>query len=1031
MLKRIELLLLSFFIAFSLFAQDLSWLENPDVVEVNKESPHAAYIPFASMDEAKTNEPFSSSLLKTLNGKWLFHWCLKPDDRPMGFEKDDFDVSAWKEINVPGHWELQSYGVPIYTDVDYPFPPNPPFIPKDYNPVGSYKRSFEIPENWKGKEVYLHFGGVRSAFYLWINGEFVGYSQGSKTPAEFHISSFLKEGVNNIAVMVFRWSDGAYLEGQDYWKFSGFERDVYLFARQKNALYDFFVQAGPDKNFKNGMFQVDINMRNSELAKSGDHIEVQLFNPENKIVFREFIALSELHHKSNFASIKKDIPDVLLWSAETPHLYQLYLIHKSNNEVLEVIRSQVGFRKVELKNGQLLLNNKAITIRGVNRHEHDPNTGRVITKDLMIKDIALMKQHNINAVRCSHYPNRREWYELCNQYGLYLVDEANIESHGMGYDSAKATANQQMWAKAYLERTRRMVETNKNHPSIVIWSMGNESGDGPNWKQNYDWIKKRDPGRLVQSEDAGEKAYTDIFCPMYARIWKMIRYAESHPSRPLILCEYAHAMGNSVGNLQDYWDVIERYRCMQGGFIWDWVDQTFEKTNESGKAYWAYGGDMGVYKVPNDSNFCANGLVQADRSITPAIHEVKKVYQPIGFKSIPLSANKIEILNKYDFISLDHIRFMWEVLGNGLPVKQGSFELTQLLPGEVKTVELPLDLIKIEDNTEYHLTIRAVILTKSDFLEEGHLVAGEQFALPWKKEALIPGEKHKLNLVDSGETISISAGKIRVGFNKGTGFLESYQVNGEEVLESAMVPDFWRYPTDNDLGNGMPKRLAIWKNIKAELKKDFFYFTKTDAYISVVSTYKHIKSQSKLKLSCKLFTDGKLECRLEFEPGKNNLPELPRFGIHFKLKKEFEDLSWFGRGPFENYADRKSAAFVAHYHSTVWDQYFPYVRPQENGNKCDVRWLCLSNGKLKLKITGEKLINFTAHAFDTKLLAHESSKTIRKHGAEIQKGDVVSLNIDWKQMGVGGDTSWGAKTHPEYCIPSEPMSFSFFIFPEH
>ncbi|MFX1533250.1 MAG: glycoside hydrolase family 2 TIM barrel-domain containing protein, partial [Promethearchaeota archaeon] len=603
--------------------------ENPKILGRNKEAAHCTYIPYADTQTALKNDPLQSPFYLSLNGRWKFCWVKKPADHKLDFYKDNFDVSQWVDIIVPGNWELQGFGIPIYTNVIYPFPADPPHIPHDWNPVGSYRRTFTISNSWKDRQVFLHFGGVSSAMYVWLNGEKVGYSQGSKTPAEFNITEYLRKGENVLAVEVYRWCDGSYLEGQDFWKISGIERDVFLFSTPQVHIRDFFVRGDLDDNYIDGMLKVTVNVRNYLPDVSGKHyVHIDLLDTDNKSVFETLTKEANIRNADKITiHFEQFVKKPAKWSAETPKLYSM-LISLSNESglITEVVSCKVGFRKVEIKDAQLLVNGIPIIIKGVNRHEHDPVTGRTVTEKLMIKDIQLMKQFNINAVRTSHYPNVPRWYELCDKYGLYVVDEANIESHGMGYDPEDTLGNNPDWKEAHLDRTIRMVERDKNHPSIIIWSLGNEAGDGVNFEATYKWIHERDSSRPVQYEQAIEGPHTDIVCPMYSRIEQLEEYANKEQNRPLIMCEMLHAMGNSVGNMQDYWDVIEKHKVLQGGFVWDWVDQSFLKVDEDNMRYWAYGGDMGDDIVFNDGNFCINGLVQADRAPHPHLWEVKKVY---------------------------------------------------------------------------------------------------------------------------------------------------------------------------------------------------------------------------------------------------------------------------------------------------------------------------------------------------------------------------------------------------------------------
>ncbi len=603
--------------------------ENPAVLERNRESAHSTYIPFDNVDSALENDRNFSPYFISLNGTWKFNWVRKPVDRPLNFYKENYNVSRWDEIAVPGNWELLGYGIPIYTDSAYPFPPDPPNIPSDYNPVGSYRRDFDIPENWDGRKVFLHFGGVKSAMYVWINGVKIGFSQGSKTPAEFDITAYIRSGNNTLAVEVYRWSDGAYLEDQDYWKISGIERDVFLFSTPLTYIRDFFILGGLDDNYVDGDLEIRIEVTDSgnELSTGNYSIGFQLFDPDGNIVFSETPSEPLNFGPDNSAEtvFKRNFNNPSKWTAETPNLYTVVLLLKDKNDnVIETVSCRTGFRIVEIKNGLLQVNGVPVTLKGVNRHEHEPLTGRVVSEEYMLKDIRLMKEFNINAVRTSHYPNVPRWYELCDEYGIYVVDEANIESHGMLDINEKGLGDDPAWKKAHLDRIERMVERDKNHPSVITWSLGNEAGDGKNFVAAYEWIKNRDPSRPVQYEQADLRQHTDIFAPMYARIHILKDYASQKRERPLILCEYAHAMGNSVGNLQDYWDVIYSSPQLQGGFIWDWVDQGILRKTENGEEYFAYGGDLEPPGINNSDNFCINGLVFPDRELHPGIWEVKK-----------------------------------------------------------------------------------------------------------------------------------------------------------------------------------------------------------------------------------------------------------------------------------------------------------------------------------------------------------------------------------------------------------------------
>jgi beta-galactosidase len=944
-----------------------TYWENPLIHRINTEPPSSTLYHYDSYKDALNNNPGKSPFIIPLNGKWKFNWVRKPADRPKDFYMPEFDVSEWNEIEVPANWELKGYGIPIYTDVEYPFPSNPPYIPHDYNPVGSYRTEFIIPGNWMDRQVFIRFGGVRSAFYLWINSEFVGYSQDSKTPSEFNISDYVNYyDTNTIAFEVYRWSDGSYLEGQDYWKISGIERDVYLYSTPQTYIKDIFTNASLDSTYNYGLFDIDIQINGSannfavnfELRENSNQRSIYTYSSDNK-EFSKNGKFTKTISNIRIQSIKK-------WTAETPNLYSLVVfLTDDQDQIIDAVSTKIGFRKIEIKNHQLCINGVPVTIRGVNRHEHDMINGRVITEKSMIRDIQLIKQFNINAVRCSHYPNRPEWYDLCDLYGMYVIDEANIEAHGSDpYNPEKTLANKPEWKHAFIERTRAMVERDKNHPSIIIWSLGNETGYGQNFKDTYNWIKERDPSRPVQSEDAGKTGLSDIYCPMYKSIDFIEQFAQSDDLRPLILCEYAHAMGNSVGNLQDYWDVIDKYPNLQGGFIWDWVDQTFLKYDKKGNNYWAYGGDMGESGVPDDSNFCANGLVQADRTLNPHIWEVKKVYQPIKFDAVDLSDGVINIVNKYDFTNLKNFRFKWEILADGKILHTDNIPTIEIEPHDSKMAFLSLPEINPKPGTEYFLKIKAFIRNDKNLVPANHLVAWEQFKLSYDNQPIQKNLKalQKISAQEYESLIVISGKNFKIIFDKQSGKITSYNFQGNELLRQGPKLNLWRPPTDNDLGNGMPARCAIWKDI-AEIsfleKSDVI---KNDSNLKIKTLFVDSISYSKYQINYNFYRDGAIRITAFFNTKKINLPELPRIGLQLILPAEFDSLIWFGRGPHESYWDRKTGAAIDLYEGTVWEQYVPYVRPQENGNKTDVRWLALFNDNgIGLMAVGDPVFSSSVH----------------------------------------------------------------------
>lgn len=1012
-------------------------LENPQVISRNKEAPHATWIPFDNKEDTLKNDRKTSPYLISLNGKWKFNWVKKPADRPIDFYKDSYDVSDWNEIAIPGNWELQGYDIPIYIDEPYPFPPNPPYIPHDWNPVGSYWRTFAIPQEWQGRQVFLHFGSVRSAMYVWVNGQKIGYSQGSKTPAEFNITEYIRPGENALAVEVYRFSDGSYLECQDYWRISGLERDVFLFSTPNVFISDFFVLADLDEQYKNGKFSLKITVKNN-LPRKIKNYNVQIQLVENDDLFQPIIDSNKCVGigalKEATTHFEKSVQEPRRWTAETPNLYSLLIsLIDDSGKTTETVSCKVGFRKVEIKDSKLLINGVPIYIKGVNRHEHDPITGRYITEELMIKDIQLMKQFNINAVRTSHYPNHPRWYELCDEYGLYLVDEANIEAHGMEFHPKKYAplSDNPDWEKAYLDRGKRMVERDKNHPSVIIWSMGNESGDGVNFRTLYKWIRKRDPSRPVQYQPAWYERHTDIVCPMYRNIQFLEEYASKKQDRPLILCEYAHAMGNSVGNLQDYWDTIEKHEALQGGFIWDWVDQVFLKTRPNGDKFWAYGGDMGDVGFQEVGNFCANGLVQADRSFHPHIWEVKKVYQYIKVTPANWQSGEFEVHNKYDFINLNEFDFSWKLMGNGKEIATGKLPQLDVPPHNKRIVNIDLPDIQPEPGVEYFITIRAITNREKPLIPKGHLVAWDQYRLPVYKEVAEADNSKlpKLDLLFDDQAIEVVGKDFKVTFDRKQGVITSFNYHGKELVKSGLVPNFWRAPTDNDVGNEMQKRCAVWKEAGKNQHIEKVTAKKTSDQLVQIDVFSTVPAgRSKYHTRYLIHGNADIIVENEFSPGSKDLPELPRFGMTMALPVEFRNITWYGRGPHESYWDRKTSEAIGVYSGTVWEQYHPYVRPQETGNKTDVRWLALYNDEgTGLLAVGMPLLSASALQFSLDEL--EYVPKVNRHGSDVRPGDLVTLNLDFKQMGVGGDNSWGARPHPEYTLYPKEYSYCFKLKP--
>jgi len=1036
---------LTFLMAQRLFAESADW-ENPKVFRINKESAHCTLIPYKNENEAIDGIRASSSFYISLNGDWKFNWSKDPQSRPVDFYKIDYDISNWQSIKVPSNWQLEGYGTPLYSNVVYPFKQDPPFVmgepPKNYtsykarNPVGSYRTTFSVPSDWEKNEVFVNFDGVDSAFYLWVNGKKVGYSQDSRTPAEFNITKYLKPGQNILAAEVYRYCDGAYLEDQDYWRLSGIFRDVYLFSTPKVHIRDFFVTTDLDSNYQDAKLNLAVDIINySQTAVPCPIAQADIYDSEGKIVSSlKFADESVIEAgKEKTIELTADIKNPDKWSAEVPNLYKMLIFLKEKdqpNAEFEYVSSNMGFRKVQLKDGNLLINGKYVYIKGVNRHEHDPDTGHYVTAETMIKDIRLMKQNNINTVRNSHYPNNPMWYELCDKYGLYVIDEANIESHAMMLSPGNLAKNPK-WAKAHMDRTVNMVELNKNHPSIIIWSLGNEAGDGPNFEATSAWIKKRDPRRLVQYECAGTKYYTDIFCPMYASIGQIVDYAAKTNDRPLILCEYMPAMGNSLGNLADYWVAIKHYKQLQGASIWDWVDQGIRKIDEkTGKEYWAFGGDFG--DVPNDRNFHINGLVAPDRKPNPHLFEAKKVYQSISVEAEDLSQGIFKVNNEYDFLNLKNfVTLQWQITEDGKVVDSDVLTGLDVPADASEKIELPLAKFNFADNHEYFLKISFALTKDTSWACKGHELAWDQFQLQKAEIKLRDAGKSSpaLELSKNDKEIKITGQDFAVTFSKNQGAIVSYLSKGKEMLASPFIPNFWRPPTDNDDsvncgGNKMPERLGIWKDAGQKRTIDSTKYEEKSAGEIEVSVQATLNAkESKLITNYHIYGDGTILVDNTLKPAEN-LPNIPRVGMQVKMPKEFSNMTWYGRGPHENYWDRKTGAAVGIYTEKVTPPAHSYIRPQENGNRTDVRWMRMTNDEgIGLEFVGQPLLYVSAWPHSMEDIENAW------HPYEMPERDYITVNVDYKQMGVGADYCWGAKVYPKYTLPAKIYNYKFTIRP--
>lgn len=1033
-LSKIFSIIPIFLIFFNLsFAQDSCLIhewENPKIFKINTGEPHSTLIPYHDIESIMGQKP--SPFYLSLNGKWKFNWVPKPADRPIDFYKDDFDVSSWKEIDVPSNWEFQGYGVPIYVNIPYEWSPpwNPPHIPHDNNPVGSYKRWFTIPDGWEAREIFIHFAGVKSAFYIWINGQFVGYSEDAKTPAEWNITKYLKEGQNSLSLEVYRWSDGSYLECQDMWRISGIEREVFLYSTPKIRIRDFFIHSDLTDDYHDGRLKIDVELKNHipNSDKKDLSLTMELWDRSGAILSEEK-PIDFGGKDSTAVKFEKFISHPTKWSAENPYLYYTFLYLKSTDSTIsEAVACATGFRKVEIKHGQLLVNGTAVRIKGTNRHEHDEYNAHVLSDSLLLLDIKLLKQFNFNAVRTAHYPNDTRWYDLCDSYGIYVIDEANIESHGIGYGE-KSLAKNPDFKEMHLNRTQNMVERDKNHPSVIIWSLGNEGGNGPNFEATYSWIKQRDSSRPVQYERAGEEWNTDIVCPMYA--WDYLEgYGSQVHDRPLIMCEYSHAMGNSNGNFQDYWDLIEKYPQLQGGLIWDWVDQGFAKKTATGEKYWAYGGDWGPPETPSDQNFMCNGLVSPDRTPHPGIWEVKKAYQYVKIKPVTLSSNRFDIFNKYDFTNLLKFNINWEIVADGKQIAKGEVSKPDIEPHTSKIVELKFPIIKPKPGTEYFINFTTTTIENAQLIPKGHIVATDQYKLPIETQVqpIKISSWPSLKMKENDNSIEISGDKFSISFDKRSGTISNYVFNSIKLIEKGPELNFWRPPTDNDFGNEMPKISGVWRKAGENRILCRFEVKKLSEHsVEIFVDYDLPDVKSKFNASYTILVNGEVTVKNDFITNEPKFPEIPRFGVKMVLPKGFEQLEYYGRGPQENYCDRNTAANVGIYSSTVKDQYFPYVSPQENGNKTDIRWMAFRNEDIGLMVVGMPLLSISALHYAIEDLSQESRGS--KHTIDLPKRDEIYVNIDLKQRGVGGDDSWWSKPHSQYCLLAQNYSYSFRFVP--
>lgn len=1117
--------------------------ENPQVVGRNKQPAHFILLPYADIKTALIGDHNQSPFFRLLNGDWKFLFAPTPGAAPEGFYRLDYDTRGWDTIPVPSNWQLHGYGIPRYLSADYAFDKsNPPHVQEETNETGLYRTAFNIPESWQEREVFLVFNGVDSAFYVWVNGVQVGYSQDSRLPAEFDITPYIHVGENSLAVRVYRWSDGSFLEDQDMWFLSGIFRDVYLFATPGVHIRDFWTRTELDTHYREAILKLRVHVKNHmATAAEGYRVEATLFDASSHPVGRTLVTSVQVGAgQETILELERPVTNPKKWSEEHPNLYRLLILLKdAQGNLLEVERCQVGFRVVEIRDGKILVNGKPIYFRGVNRHEHDPVRGHAVTVESMIEDILLMKRFNINAVRTCHYPDDPRWYDLCDEYGIYLIDEANVESHGL-WD--KFTKDPE-WQYAFLERGSRMVERDKNHPSVIIWSLGNESGEGPNHAAMANWIHQHDSTRPVFYDAGGKAPYLDILSAMYPKLDALTRAGEEPGEvRPFIMCEYAHAMGNSPGNLKEYWDVIEAHPRLRGGFIWDWVDQGLQQKTEDGKVWYAYGGDFG--DNPSSFSFCCNGVVFPDRSIHPAMWEVKKVYQPVSVDIVDLLAGKVALTNRYFFSNLSGLDISWKLSADERALQTGRLPRLNTPPGGREIVTLPYvePIINPADEdhpgVEYWLTLSFKLAEDTPWAKKGHEVAWEQFKVPWDvpEAPSIPGEAlPSLKCVETHERVTVDGPGFRLIFDKQAGTIRSLRYKENELIERGPKVNFWRAPTENDLNTWGDERAAIhWREVGldqlqesisaltvdqpepqivrisvkssvdvrpgAELLKptapdeilgqiemgltmllDENRFTALCSRMSVPydslpgdtigakiqglvrqaavsnrlfnlmkSVYdllvdvgrpipgplKEVVDSGKLEIESPLKTPAHFDCDIVYTiqgsgevlvdthvlPGEG-LPFLPRIGLQMHMPGEFEQFSWYGRGPHETYVDRKTGAQIGVYHGTVDEQYVPYIVPEENGNKTDVRWVTLTNAQgIGLHASGNRLLEISAHHFTPEDL------TAARHLHELARRKEIIVNLDYAQSGLGS-ASCGPGRLEKYRLQPEEIRYRVRLRP--
>lgn len=1004
--------------------------ENPLCQRVGAEPPRASFDLFPSRVAARGGDVQASPWRLALNGAWEFEWSPNPERRPRNFFRPEYRTRRWRSIRVPGNWQLQGFGIPMYVNKGYPFRKQPPQVtavpPRQYtayrhrNPVGSYRRTFSLPAGWAGRRVFLHFAGVDNCFYVWLNGVQVGFSKDSRTPAEFDISDRVQAGENLLAVEVYQFSDASYLEDQDKWRLSGIFRDVCLWSAPPVYLRDVEVRAGLGAGYEDGTLQVEAKVRNTSARGAAVQFAAELtWGDEAVPLARGSEQVTVEAGQERVVAWAVSIPNVRTWSAEMPQLHALGLSLTVDAEEQHAV-FPVGFRSVEIRDRQLLLNGRPLTICGVNRNEFSPDTGYYVSPELMERDVALMKRHNVNAVRTSHYSNAPLWYELCNRYGVYVVAETNFEAHGMGAYGEHALLRDPAWEEAIVGRHRRNVELCKNHPSVIVWSLGNEAGNGPHTRTAYNWIKRRDPTRPVQYESALRAANTDIYCPMYPTAADLESYArDPGADRPLIMCEYAHAMGNSLGGFVDYWTVIDAHAILQGGFIWEWCDLALRVPDAAGVRRFRYGGDFG--EQPNDGNFCCDGLVQPDRRPNPTLAEVRRVCQPVAIEF--LADKRLRVRNRHAFRSLAYLEARWELSTAGAPVAQGTWELPEVPAGEAVEAPPPPLPAAWEQRGAAFLLVSLHLRDREPWAEAGYQVAWAQFCLESDGpdrgfEQPRTGSLPQLEV--TSQTFRVHDGTLAAEVHRYEGTLHALSLLGKPLLVAPLRPNVWRTLNDNLLRMDYQSRYGPWRSAAPVVVRTEAF---SDDQGVAVRAHLHLGELAQYDLVYRFRGSGRVEIEVSFHPLRLHLAPLPRLGFCTRFPPALTQVRWFGRGPHETYIDRQQGGIVGFYAERVPELHVPYLYPQLNGNRTDVRWLELTDASgCGLRFSeADGVFQFSAHDYgDAELEA-------ARHDEEIRRPGFVELQIDHLQMGVAGDNSWGADVLPKYQVPAQDYAYTLRV----